>query len=301
MRVVIAGGTGLIGKRLAEIMKGQGDEVVILTRAEKSAIEKGLEYIKWSGRETDMDWVEKAGKVDAVFNLSGRSISDKWNEDVKKSIESSRIDSTRTIVEGIRKMGDAPKTLINASAIGYYGSRGDELLTEESVPGEDFFAKLCVSWENEAFKAQDYGVRVITTRLSIVLDANEGALPQIVTPLRRGLGSRLGSGKQWMSWVHGNDVSQAMNFLLKSNMKGPVNLTSPNPVINKEFMQTVARSIGKKARIPAPAAILKGMLGEMADYLLLSSQRVSSRKLQEAGYNFEFHELESALRSIFSE
>ncbi|AKA48255.1 hypothetical protein IX51_03090 [uncultured archaeon] len=301
MRILIAGGTGLIGKRLTETLSKDGNEIVVLTRSENSNSGNIATYVKWSGKQDDMSWVKRTGKIDAVFNLSGRSISDKWNEEVKRAIDNSRIDSTKSIVEGIRNMDDAPEVLINASAIGYYGSRGDEVLTEDSDPGDDFFARLCVNWENEAFKAQDYGLRVIATRTSIVLDSNEGALPQIVAPLRRGIGSRLGSGKQWMSWIHGHDVSRAMSFLLKGSIHGPVNLSAPSPVVNKEFMQTVARAIGKKARLPAPAAILKGMLGEMADYLLLTSQRVSSKKLQDSGFSFEYPELETALKSILSQ
>ncbi len=298
MRVLIAGGTGLIGKKLTEILVKEGNEVLILTRSQNGNPIEGANYVAWSSNVNDLDWVNKVGKIDAVFNLSGRSISDKWNEEVKKSIESSRIESTKAIVEGMRKMEEAPKTLINASAIGYYGSRGDEILTEESEPGDDFFARICIKWENEAFKAQDYGMKVVATRTSIVLDANEGALPEIVAPVKRGLGSRLGSGKQWMSWMHIQDVARAMNFILHGSLSGPVNLAAPQPVVNKDFMQAVAKTIGKKARIPAPAPILRGMLGEMADYLLLSSQRISSQKLNDAGFSFEYPELESALKSL---
>lgn len=298
MRVLIAGGTGLIGKKLTEILVKEGNEVLILTRSQNGNPIEGANYVAWSSDVNDLDWVNKVGKIDAVFNLSGRSISDKWNEEVKKSIESSRIESTKAIVEGMRKMEEAPKTLINASAIGYYGSRGDEILTEESEPGDDFFARICIKWENEAFKAQDYGMKVVATRTSIVLDANEGALPEIVAPVKRGLGSRLGSGKQWMSWMHIQDVARAMNFILHGSLSGPVNLAAPQPVVNKDFMQAVAKTIGKKARIPAPAPILRGMLGEMADYLLLSSQRISSQKLNDAGFSFEYPELESALKSL---
>lgn len=300
MRVLIAGGTGLIGKKLTEILRVKGDEVVILTRGVDSGNTEGVKHVRWSGRPDDMGWIKEVGDVRAIFNLSGRSISDKWNEEVKRSIESSRIDSTKAIVEGIRKMDNPPEVLVNASAIGYYGSRGDEILTEESPPGDDFFSRLCVNWEAEAFKAGDMGIRVVATRTSIVLDSNEGALPQIVAPLRRGLGSRLGSGNQWVSWIHADDASNAMNFLLENNVKGPINLTSPEPLINKDFMKAVAKAIGKKAWVPAPAAILRSTLGEMADYLLLSSQRVSAEKLQKTGYSFRHTDLEQALRSILA-
>lgn len=300
MRVLIAGGTGLIGKKLTEILVNEGNEVVILARSPAADTLSGVTAVKWTSRGDDMDWVGKVGKVDAVVNLSGRSISDKWTDEVKDSIESSRVESTRTIVEGMRKMDDTPGTLINASAIGYYGSRGDEILTEESEPGDDFFSRICIKWENEAFKAQDYGMRVVTARTSIVLDANEGALPAMVAPVRKGLGSRLGNGKQWMSWIHILDVARAMDFILNGSLQGPVNLVSPQPVVNREFMQAVSRAIGKKARIPAPAAILKGMLGEMADYLLLASQRVSSQKLSDAGFSCEYPELDGALKSLMN-
>lgn len=294
----MSGGTGLIGKKLTEILKSEGHDVTILTRSDSVTSPSGVTFLKWTGTPSDLSWTEKVGKVDAVYNLSGRSISDKWDEDVKKSIESSRIDSTKAIVEGIGKLNEPPGLLVNASAMGYYGSRGDELLTENSTPGDDFFARLCVNWEAEAMKAQDLDVRVIVTRTSIVLDSQEGALPQIVAPLRKGLGSRLGSGNQWVSWIHGDDVASAMRFLLDSDIRGAVNLAAPNPVINKEFMKAVAKAIGKRAWVPAPAAVLRGMLGEMADYLLLSSQRVSCDKLVESGYSFRYPELDNALKSI---
>lgn len=298
MKVLIAGGTGLIGRKLTEILVEEGDEVVILTRSPNGRSTEGVTFVGWSSKQNDTEWVSKVGKVDAVYNLSGRSISDKWNDDVKKSIESSRIESTRSIVEGIGKMDEPPGTLINASAIGIYGSRGEEILTEDSQPGDDFFAEVCTKWENEAFKAQDYGLRVAAARTSIVLDAEEGALPAIISPVRKGLGSRLGSGKQWMSWIHVLDAARALSFILHGTLQGPVNLASPNPVVNRDFMQEVARSIGKKARIPAPAAILRGIVGEMADYLLLASQRISSKKLSDAGFTYEYPDLAGALASL---
>lgn len=297
MRILVAGGTGLIGKRLSRMLSEGGNEVVLLSRSGGDA---GASAVKWTGKPDDFSWVQQAGDIDAVYNLSGRSISDKWNDQVKREIEESRIDSTRTIVQGIGRMVHKPSVLINASAIGYYGSRGDEILTEDSEPGNDFFANLCARWEEEAFKAREMGLRVVATRTSVVLDANEGALPEMIAPIRRGLGSRLGSGKQWISWIHSEDTARAMHFLLDSSVEGPVNLAAPEPVINREFMKALSAAIGKKARIPAPAAVLRGMLGEMADYLLLASQRVSGSKLQDSGFTFSHPGLEEALKSILS-
>ncbi len=300
MRIIIAGGSGLIGKRLAKYLEAENHTVLILTRQAQNGDVNGRSYIKWKATPDDLSWVEAAGDVDAVYNLSGRSISDKWTDEVKKSLESSRIESTRAIAEGVKKMKEPPKVLVNASAIGYYGSREDEVLNEQSSSGNDFFSRLCSNWESEADKASESVGRVVKTRTGIVLDAEEGALPQIVAPLRRGLGSRLGSGRQWVSWVHADDVASAMKYLLTSELEGPVNVTSPNPVINKEFMKAVANAIGKRAWMPAPAGVLRATLGEMADYLLLSSQRVVPSRLQEAGFKFGHPDLAEALKSILS-
>ncbi len=298
MRILVAGGSGLIGKKLSKSLESGKHDIVVLSRSGNTTSESSQKLLKWTGDPSDLSWVEKVGAVDAVVNLSGRSISDKWNAEVKRELESSRIESTKAIVEGIRKMNDPPKVFVNASAIGYYGSRDDEKLTESSSPGSDFFSTLCKNWEGEADKAKDVVGRVITTRTGIVLDANEGALPEIVAPLRRGLGSRLGSGKQWISWIHADDVAKAMKFIIEGNLTGPVNLTSPNPAINKEFMQAVAKAIGKRAWMPAPAAVLRAALGEMADYLLLSSQRVMPEKLQASGFKFDHPDLAEALHSV---
>lgn len=300
MKILIAGGSGLIGRNLADTLESHGHDVVILTRSDDKGTSGKRKYVKWNGNPSDKSWVEKAGDAEAVYNLSGRSISDKWNEEVKKSLETSRIDSTRAVVEGIKKMKEPPKLFVNSSAIGYYGSRGDEILSEDSQAGDDFFSRLCSNWEKEAEEAKDVAGRVIRARTAIVLDASDGALPQIVSPLRKGLGSRLGSGKQWVSWIHAEDAGNAMEFFLESKLEGPVNISSPNPLINRDFMQAIARSIGKKAWMPAPAAVLRATLGEMADYLLLSSQRVVPEKLLSAGFKFKYPDLGEALRSILS-
>lgn len=300
MKVLIAGGSSLIGRNLAGNLESHGHDVVILTRSDGRGIPGKIKYVKWNGTSSDKSWIEKAGDADVVYNLSGRSISDKWNDEVKQSLESSRVESTKAVVEGMREMKVPPQLFVNASAIGYYGSRGDETLKEDSGPGDDFFSKLCINWEAEAEKAKGVAGRVVMARSAIVLDANDGALPQIVAPLRKGLGSRLGNGKQWVSWIHAEDAGNAMEFFLDSKLEGPVNISSPNPLINKDFMQAVARSIGKRAWMPAPAAVLRATLGEMADYLLLSSQRVVPNKLLGAGFKFRYPDLGEALRSILS-
>jgi uncharacterized protein (TIGR01777 family) len=237
---------------------------------------------------------------DAVVNLAGASIADgRWSPARKELLRSSRIDTTRALVNALAKMNIRPGVFVSASAIGFYGDRADETLTEESKPGTAFLAALTRDWEAEALKAEALGIRVVLARIGIILARQGGALPKMLTPFKLGAGGRLGSGKQWMSWITLEDVVGALRMAVEnSSARGPINFVSPNPVHNSEFTKVLAKAVHRPALFPAPAFALRLGLGEMADALLLSSQRVAPRALEKIGYQFLNSDLASALRSI---
>jgi uncharacterized protein (TIGR01777 family) len=238
--------------------------------------------------------------ADAVVNLAGASIAGgRWTEERKALLRSSRLHTTRALISALEKMSAPPKALISASAIGYYGNRGDEELTEESKPGDDFLARLAQEWEAEAVKAEALGMRVVRARLGVVLDRKGGALPQMMRPFRLGVGGRLGSGQQWMSWITLEDVVAIISYLLqRPDATGAVNLVSLQPVRNENFTRELAQALHRPAIIPAPAFALELVLGEMANALLLSSQRVLPYNLQQLGYHFLHADLSDALRNV---
>lgn len=240
--------------------------------------------------------------ADAVVNLAGASIGDgRWSAERKQMLRSSRIDTTRALVTALAKMNARPRVLLSASAIGFYGNRGDELLTEESQPGNEFLSDLAKDWEAEALKAEAIGVRVVLARFGIVLARDGGALPKIILPFRFFAGGKIGSGLQWMSWITLEDVIEILRFALENGqVRGPINVISPQPVQNAEFTKTLASALHRPAFFPAPAFALRLALGEMADALLLSSQRVFPKKLESLGYRFLHADLKSALATILS-
>jgi len=237
--------------------------------------------------------------VDAVFHLAGESIfHGRWNTQKKERIRASRVENTRHLVDIISQAENKPKTLICSSAIGYYGSQGDEKLTEHSAPGNDFLAQVCMDWEKEALRAEDYGVRVVLIRTGVVLGADGGALAQMLTPFKLGVGGRLGSGRQYMSWIHIDDLIGTMLYARENtNLRGAVNAVAPNPVTNSEFTHTLAKALHRPAILPAPGFALKILLGEFAN-ILLGSQRVVPEALQKAGYNYTYPGLKEALKDL---
>jgi hypothetical protein len=238
--------------------------------------------------------------ADAVVNLGGASIADgRWSAERKELLRSSRIDTTRALVTALAKMNARPRALVSASATGFYGNRAVELLTEESQPGNDFLSTLAKDWETEALKAEAIGVRVVLARFGIILARHGGALPQMMLPFRFFAGGRVGSGQQWMSWISLDDVIEILRLALEnSQIRGPINVISPQPVQNAEFTKTLASAMHRPALFPAPAFALRLALGEMADALLLSSQRVLPKKLQSLGYRFLHPDLKSALGTV---
>ncbi|MDZ5474565.1 TIGR01777 family oxidoreductase [Bacillus sp. 31A1R] len=299
MRVAIAGGTGFVGESLTGELVKQGHEVFILTRKKKESNSKNVSYIKWLN---DGDHPAKdLREIDAIINLAGESInSGRWTEERKNRILNSRIRATEEILKIIKNLAITPKVLINASAVGYYGTSLNNTFTETSPSqGNDFLATTVKAWEQKAAEAAQHNVRTVFCRFGIILDKNEGALPRIALPYQLFAGGTVGSGEQWVSWIHLKDVIQGILFALENeNLIGPVNFTAPKPLTMKEFGKTLGTVLNRPHWIPAPSFALKLLLGEMST-LVLEGQKVLPNKLLEAGYHFQFPELETALSNIY--
>jgi uncharacterized protein (TIGR01777 family) len=294
MKIFITGGTGFVGKSLAPALVRSGHEVSVLTRSGKG----DLPGISWIGGDPAQrgKWQESVRGHGVVINLAGASIFTRWTEEAKKKIRDSRIQTTRHLLEAME--GGEGKTFFSTSAVGYYGFHGDEDLTEDSPPGGDFLALLARDWEAEAREAEKKGCRVVITRFGIVLGEKGGALGQMIPLFRKYLGGPLGSGRQWFSWIHIEDLTRAFLFLLEHReLSGPVNFTAPNPVRNKELAQALGRVLGRPAFLPAPGFLLRTVLGEFGS-ILLEGQRVLPGKLLQAGFQFSYPEIDGALRQV---
>jgi uncharacterized protein (TIGR01777 family) len=292
MKILISGASGLVGTALIKSLEPEGHEIFRLVRhAPNSQAE-----VEWSPDRYSIALARIEG-FDAVVNLAGDSIAEgRWTEEKKRRIRESRVKGTKLLGDALANLTKRPKTFICASAIGYYGNRGDEILTETSAPGDDFLAEVCVEWEKSTALATEKGIRVVNARFGVILDAQGGALAKMLPPFRLGLGGRVGSGKQWMSWIALDDVVGALKFaLVNDSLRGPVNFVAPNPVTNAEFTKTLGKVLSRPTLFPIPAFGVRLMFGEMADALLLSSQRVEPARLQEAGYQFQFSRLNEAL------
>lgn len=303
MKILVTGSTGLVGTALVGDLKRAGHTVCRLVRPGTNA-----EAIRGS-EGFDVRWDPARGELgaaavgaDAVVNLAGASIAEgRWTAGRKKLLRASRVDTTRALVNALAKMAARPRVIVSASAIGYYGSRGEELLNEESKPGSDFLSEIAMEWELEAEKAEALGIRVVRARFGVILAKEGGALPKMVRPIQFGVGGRIGSGQQWMSWVTREDVVAILRFALENGaVRGAINVVSPQPVRNAEFTAVLAKTLHRPALFPAPAFALRLMLGEMADALLLSSQRVIPMQLQKFGYRFLHPDLATALKSQLS-
>jgi uncharacterized protein len=303
MKVLITGATGLVGTALVHSLRDDRHEVCRLLRKK----DEDEQEIK---QECDLEWDPSSEELGAqtqnaaaVINLAGASIADgRWTEDRKEVLRRSRIETTRALVAAIEKMSPRPKVLISASAIGYYGDHGDEILTEQSSPRPNFLARLAEEWESEAMRAKALGVRVVLARFGIILAKQGGALPHMMLPFRIGAGGKLGSGKQWMSWVTLDDAVRVVRSMIEDEaLQGAVNVTAPQPVTNAEFTRLLAHAIHRPAFLAMPAGILRVLLGDMADEMLLASQRVVPDVLREHGYQFAHSDLGSALAAILQE
>jgi uncharacterized protein len=298
MKLVVTGATGFIGTALCARLLEQGHTLTLFTHRSPgdsgSATKRWLHWTPGALRE----WGSALDGVDGVINLAGEPIAaKKWTHTQRHRIETSRIDGTNSLIQGIAKTASRPKFLINASAVGYYGPRGDEAVTEETPPGEDFLSLLCRGWEEEAKKAESLGLRVVRLRTGIVLGSGGGALAKMVVPFKFFAGGPLGSGQQWMSWIQLEDhVRLILEVIENTQASGAINATALTPVRNKEFCQTLGKVLGRPSWAPVPGFALRLLLGEMAE-MLLTGQRVIPAAAQKLGFQFRYPNLEEALRA----
>ena len=311
MKILVTGSSGLVGTALGSALARAGHTVCRLVRPQSAAGEGAKEgfAVAWNPATGELGGAGVG--ADAVVNLAGASIADgRWTTQRKELLRASRIDTTRALVNALAKMNARPSVLVSASAIGYYGDRGDETLTEESKPGADFLAGLAQEWEVEALKSEALGIRVVLARFGIILAREGGALPKMMLPFKFGAGGKLGSGQQWMSWVTLEDVVGILRFAIENAslrgagnvapVRGAINVVSPQPLQNSEFTKVLAKTMHRPAFFPAPAFALRLALGEMADALLLSSQRVAPQAIEKLAYRFLHPDLNSALAAILA-
>lgn len=290
MRILMTGASGFLGTALTTHFQDKGDEVVAAVRRTP-----GQGEIQWN---PDGDTFPDVSSYDVVIHLAGESIGAKrWTEEQKREILESRTKGTTLVAEAIARADERP-ILLNASAIGYYGDKGDEVLTEDSLPGDDFQAEVVQKWEAATAPASEAGARVVLMRSGLVLSDDGGVLTRMLFPFKLGLGGRIGSGKQWMSWISLTDEVRAIDYLLTSELSGPVNLTAPNPVTNQEFTDTLGDVLGRPTILPTPLLPLKAVYGsELVESLLLASQRVVGTKLVDSGFSFTHEKLSEGLRA----
>lgn len=296
MKIVISGGSGMVGVALTAALKSEQHEVWHLVRPGPALKQND---IRWDPHSAQVDVPALEG-ADVIVHLSGASVAHgRWTKERKEILRSSRIDSTRVLVDSMAKLTKPPKVFISASAVGYYGSRGDELLPESSSPGRDFLALLARDWEAEANRAAQAGIRTVILRFGVIFAQKGGALEQMVRPFRLGVGGRIGDGRQWLAWVALDDVVRVIQLaIVNPEMNGAYNTVAPEPVRNADFAKAVGRVLHRPAILPSPKFALRLALGEMADALLFASQRAIPEKLQQLGYKFQFADLETTLRAM---
>lgn len=303
MRVIISGGTGLIGSALAKNLAEEYEVIVLSRNPDKYQFPPGVQGQRWDGKTAD-SWGHLADGAYAIINLAGESIAGtgflpaRWTPERKRRIRQSRINVGRAMVEAIEAAAEKPSVLVQASAVGYYGPRGDEKLTADAPPGEDFLAEVCVMWESVTNPVEEMGVRRVITRTGVVLSMEDGALPRLVFPYKLFVGGPLGSGDQWVPWIHLEDEVQAIRFLLeREEARGAFNLTAPNPVRNRELGQRIGEALGRPSYFPVPAFALRLVLGEIST-TVLDGQRAVPRRLQEMGFEFKYVEVIAALDDL---
>lgn len=295
MRIVVAGGSGFLGSALARAWRNDGHEVKVLTRHPRTA-----DDVRWMPESDDGAWAAVLERSDAVVNLAGEGIADRrWDAARKAAILGSRVQTTRALAQAIRLCANPPRVFISGSASGFYGTNADEPRTEESPPGSDFLATVCQSWERETSAAAGVA-RLVLLRTGVVLARDGGALPRMALPFRFFVGGRLGSGKQYVSWIHRDDWIDMVRWALQNaDVSGPLNLTAPAPATNAEFTRALAQAMHRPALFPVPAFALRLLLGnEMADSLLLQGQRVLPARAQQLGFQFRFRDVVTALRNV---
>ena len=301
MRIVIAGGSGFLGSALSQALAAGGHDVTILTRraSPPTAGSPRLSYVPWTPDGTAGAWGSTVNGADALVNLAGESIAARrWSSAQKQKLRDSRLLATRSLTSAIRQAARAPAVFISGSAVGYYGDRGNETLTETSLPGTDFLAALAKEWEAAANDVTQI-TRVALVRTGIVLDQKEGALAKMLPPFRMFVGGPLGSGTQYMPWIHRDDWVRLVSWMMSTEgARGPFNATSPSPVTNAEFSKALGHALKRPSLLPAPAFALRTMLGEMADALLLSGQRALPVRATDLGFSFRYSHIDEALMSV---
>lgn len=304
MRIVAAGATGFVGSALCAALTAHGHTTQVLTRGAGDATPAGpggTALVHWSPPRVDPSWATLLADADAVVNLAGASIaSGRWTAARKATLRASRLESTGALVDALTALPAErrPRVLVNASAVGYYGDRGDEILTESSRPGDDFLAHLCVEWEAAAARARELGLRVVVLRFGLVFGRSGGALPRLALPFRLFAGGPLGSGRQWVAWIHLDDAAALIVRAMSDNqLDGALNAVAPEPVRQADLARTLGQVLGRPSWLPAPIPALRLALGEMADALLLSSQRARPEVAVAAGFHFQHPDLAAALRA----
>jgi uncharacterized protein (TIGR01777 family) len=299
MNITITGATGFIGRRLINRLAAEPHQLHALSRHTNIKFGDTAVWItKWDPTAEDPP-PESVANADAIVHLAGEPVAQRWTPEAKRKIRESRVQSTQRLVRALSAQPRKPSILVCASAVGIYGSRGDEVLTESSAPGNDYLAEVCQEWEKQARAAESLGVRVARIRTGIVLGKGGGALEKMLPPFKAFVGGRIGSGKQWMSWIHLDDLIGIICHALTNPMSGAFNGTAPNPVTNSDFTSELGRALGRPALFPVPGFALKAMFGEMSE-MLLGGQRVLPRATEAAGYQFQYPQLGPALRNILN-
>src|SRR4051812_14434388 len=296
MNSLVTGATGFIGSRLVDALLREGGEVNYAGARRSPKLDGRAAFHCWN-RNADPP-LDSVPRLDAVFHLAGEPISQRWSREIKDRILHSRVEGTRRLVSAIGRLRHKPSVLVSSSAVGFYGDRGDEILTEASPPGSGFLSDVCVQWEREALGAREFGLRVVLIRIAVVLGKDGGALPKMLLPLRLGIGGRLGTGRQWMPWVHLEDVVSLFVFAAREKwVEGPLNASSPQPVTNTQFTAVLAQALHRPALMPVPRFALKIALGELADFVL-ASQRVLPQTTERSGFTFQYPDLPTAVESL---
>jgi len=296
VNITITGASGLIGRRLMKLLGGEKHSLHVLSRHAGTNLPVGVRLSAWDALKGEPPG-ESVREADVVIHLAGEPVAQRWTEEAKRKIRESRVTGTRNLVQALARLSRRPQALICASAVGYYGSRGEEMLVESSAPGSDYLAEVCRAWEAEASAAEALGIRVACLRTGVVLDARGGALKGMLPPFRMGVGGRLASGRQWMPWIHIQDLVDLYRFAAEKPIQGALNATAPYPVTNSDFTRALAAALKRPAVFPIPEFALRMIFGEMAG-ILLASQRALPKAAEAAGFQFRFPQLGPALADV---
>ena len=298
MQITLTGASGFIGSRLIARLLEQKHTLHLLGRRQPAELPACVSFSRWDANAGHPPPEASLRGAEAIIHMAGEPVAQRWTASVKERIRKSRVEGTQALLKAVASLPVKPRTFIGASAIGYYGDRGEELLSETASPGAGFLPEICKSWEAASQQAAALGMRTATLRIGIVLGPDGGALAKMITPFRLGVGGRVGSGRQWMSWIHADDAAGLIEHALHHPIHGPMNLTAPNPVRNTDFTKSLAKALHRPAIFPVPEFGLKLVFGEMAT-MLTSSQRVECAVARSTGYRFIFPDLDPALSNLF--